>query len=84
MAVSELTDNAQYYVFVACSLFFLVMAYFYFPETRHKTLEEIAAAFGDKVVTLTEIEIAREEAVFEEKAAAGAGHVEHETLAAKV
>lgn len=26
------------------------MAYLYFPETRLKTLEEIAAAFGDKVV----------------------------------
>ncbi|TKA73861.1 hypothetical protein B0A55_04476 [Friedmanniomyces simplex] len=67
-----------YYVFVGCTLFFLVIAWLYFPETRHKTLEEIAAAFGDKVVTLTEIEIAREQTVFEEKAAMG--HVEnHET-----
>ncbi|KAK3074510.1 hypothetical protein LTR53_002992 [Teratosphaeriaceae sp. CCFEE 6253] len=65
-----------YYVFVGCTLFFLVIAYFYFPETRHKTLEEIAAAFGDKVVTLTDIEIAREQIVFDEKAAV-AGHVEH-------
>lgn len=37
-------------MFVACTLFFFVMAYLYFPETRLKTLEEIAAAFGDKVV----------------------------------
>ncbi|KAK5678878.1 hypothetical protein LTS10_008533 [Elasticomyces elasticus] len=65
-----------YYVFVGCTLFFLVIAYFYFPETRHKTLEEIAAAFGDKVVTLTDVEIAREHNVFEAKAAAS--HVEDE------
>ncbi|KAK5724238.1 hypothetical protein LTR17_013524 [Elasticomyces elasticus] len=65
-----------YYVFVGCTLFFLIIAYFYFPETRHKTLEEIAAAFGDKVVTLTDVEIAREHNVFEAKAAAG--HVEDE------
>ncbi|KAK3652113.1 hypothetical protein LTR56_005244 [Elasticomyces elasticus] len=65
-----------YYVFVGCTLFFLVIAYFYFPETRHKTLEEIGAAFGDKVVTLTDVEIAREHSVFEAKAAAG--HVEDE------
>ncbi|KAK4903273.1 hypothetical protein LTR27_000201 [Elasticomyces elasticus] len=65
-----------YYVFVGCTLFFLVIAYFYFPETRHKTLEEIAAAFGDKVVTLTDVEIAREHSVFEAKAAAG--HIEDE------
>jgi len=43
-------------------------------ETRHKTLEEIAAAFGDKVVTLTETELTAEQTVFEEKAAIG--HVE--------
>ncbi|KAK0883548.1 hypothetical protein LTR87_002555 [Friedmanniomyces endolithicus] len=60
-----------YYVFVGCTSFFLVIAWFYFPETRHKTLEEIAAAFGDKVVTLTEIEIAQEQTVFEEKATMG-------------
>ena len=43
-------------------------------ETRHKTLEEIAAAFGDKVVTLTETELSAEQTVFDEKA--GIGHVE--------
>lgn len=36
------------------SSFFFVMAYLYFPETRRKTLEEIAAAFGDKVVEVDE------------------------------
>ncbi|KAK7730603.1 hypothetical protein SLS53_008993 [Cytospora paraplurivora] len=31
-----------------------IVAYLYFPETKRKTLEEIAAAFGDKVVLLDE------------------------------
>jgi hypothetical protein len=38
-------------------------------------LEEIAAAFGDKVVTLTEREIAIEEAIAEDKIVSE--HVEH-------
>ena len=48
-------------------------------ETKHKTLEEIAAAFGDKVVTLTEMDLATEQTVFEEKAAVG--HVEVKDIA---
>ncbi|POS71651.1 hypothetical protein DHEL01_v209958, partial [Diaporthe helianthi] len=52
-AFANIKEN-YYYVFVGCSLFFLIIAYFYFPETRQKTLEEIAAAFGDKVVVLTD------------------------------
>jgi len=35
-----------------------------------KTLEEIAAAFGDKVVLLTDTDMAVEEAVMEDKAEA--------------
>jgi len=55
---------------VACTLFFLGVAYFFFPyvalhhiaakmtiiniknpsETKQKTLEEVAAAFGDRVI----------------------------------
>ncbi|KAI3392011.1 hypothetical protein diail_6338 [Diaporthe ilicicola] len=54
-AFATIKEN-YYYVFVGCSLFFLVVAYFYFPETKRKTLEEIAAAFGDKVVILTDTE----------------------------
>lgn len=54
-AFANIKEN-YYYVFVGCSLFFLIIAYFYFPETRRKTLEEIAAAFGDKVVVLTDAE----------------------------
>ncbi|KAL1603527.1 hypothetical protein SLS60_005115 [Paraconiothyrium brasiliense] len=57
VAITEAAPTAQaklrenyYYVFVGCSFFFLVVAYLYFPETRLKSLEEIAAAFGDEVV----------------------------------
>ena len=63
-----------YYVFVGCTLFFLVCAYFFFLETRNKTLEQIGETFGDKVVALTENDVAAEQNVFEEKAKAG--HVE--------
>lgn len=45
-------------------------------ETRHKTLEEIAAAFGDKVVEVGEGDVEAEGSVLEEKA--GARHVETE------
>lgn len=48
-AFATIEEN-YYYVFVGCTFFFLIMAYLYFPETRKKTLEEIAAAFGDDVV----------------------------------
>lgn len=56
---------------MGCSLFFLVIAYFYFPETTHKPLEEIASAFGDRVVTLAETEIDAEQTAFEGKGASG-------------
>ncbi|OJK03375.1 hypothetical protein ASPACDRAFT_1894118 [Aspergillus aculeatus ATCC 16872] len=52
-AFANIHEN-YYYVFVACTVFFLVIAYFYFPETKRKTLEEIAASFGDKVVAAGE------------------------------
>ncbi|KKY36338.1 putative mfs monosaccharide transporter [Diaporthe ampelina] len=54
-AFANIKEN-YYYVFVGCNLFFLIVAYYYFPETRRKTLEEIAAAFGDKVIDLTDAE----------------------------
>ncbi|KAI5363954.1 Putative major facilitator, sugar transporter, major facilitator superfamily [Septoria linicola] len=65
-AFATIHEN-YYYVFVGCTLFFLIIAYFYFPETRHKTLEEIAAAFGDRVVTLTDRDLTIEETAFESK-----------------
>lgn len=39
-----------------------------YSETKQKTLEDIAAAFGDKVVLVDERAIAAEEVVLEEKA----------------
>lgn len=50
-AFSRIGEN-YYYVFVGCTAFFLAVAYFYFPETRRKTLEEIASTFGDRVAVL--------------------------------
>ncbi|KUI65920.1 putative glucose transporter rco-3 [Cytospora mali] len=54
-AFANIKEN-YYYVFVGCSAFFLVIAYYYFPETKQKSLEEIAADFGDKVVLITEVQ----------------------------
>ncbi|KAH7336116.1 putative MFS monosaccharide transporter [Rhexocercosporidium sp. MPI-PUGE-AT-0058] len=61
-AFATIHEN-YYYVFVCCSLFFLVIAYFFFPETKQKTLEDIAAAFGDKVVLLTDRDFEAEEKI---------------------
>ena len=36
-------------IFFICSCIFAVAFYFLYPETRHKTLEDIEALFGDKV-----------------------------------
>ncbi|KAF3392828.1 High-affinity glucose transporter [Penicillium rolfsii] len=52
-AFANIHEN-YYYVFVVCSAFFLVIAYFFFPETKQKTLEEVAASFGDRVVLAEE------------------------------
>ncbi|WPH00512.1 putative MFS monosaccharide transporter [Acrodontium crateriforme] len=75
-AFANIKQN-YYYVFVGCTTFFLVMAYLFFPETKNKTLEEIAAAFGDKLVTLTDNDYAIEQTNFEEKAAVS--HVEYQS-----
>lgn len=40
-----------YYVFVGFTACGFIIAYFYFPETRRRSLEEIAAAFGDEIVS---------------------------------
>ena len=54
------------------------MAYLYFPETRRKTLEEIAEAFGDKVVLADETDVL-DEAAAERKLSVGENErrVEH-------
>ncbi|KAJ0417079.1 general substrate transporter [Aspergillus carlsbadensis] len=54
-AFANIHEN-YYYVFVGCTLFFLVIAYFYFPETKRKTLEEIAASFGDRVIDAEDVD----------------------------
>lgn len=52
----------------------VVIAYFYFPETIRKTLEQIAEDFGDKLVMVDEMDVdaeAVEEAKMAEKGALG-------------
>ncbi|KAI8961432.1 putative MFS monosaccharide transporter [Daldinia sp. FL1419] len=61
-AFANIREN-YYYVFVGCTLVFFIIAYLYFPETRQKTLEEIARAFGDQVVLVDETQIDGEQAV---------------------
>jgi len=51
-------------------------------ETKKKTLEEIAAAFGDKVVLVDENDVAAETAVMGDKL--GAMQVESATTPSKV
>ncbi|KAF2758973.1 putative MFS monosaccharide transporter [Pseudovirgaria hyperparasitica] len=55
-AFATIREN-YYYLFVACSAFFLGVAYLYFPESRRRTLEEIAAAFGDNVVGIVDVDV---------------------------
>lgn len=50
-ALANIHEN-YYYVFVSCTFFFLVNAYFFFPETKGMELEEIAGIFKDRVVDL--------------------------------
>lgn len=50
-AFATIHEN-YYYVFVGCCSVYWFIIYFFYPETNQKTLEEIAAAFGDKVVDL--------------------------------
>ena len=65
-AFANIGEN-YYYVFVGCTFFFLVAAYFYFPETRRKTLEEIARDFGDKVIEVDESRLDKDQAMIGRK-----------------
>ncbi|KIH87462.1 MFS monosaccharide transporter (Hxt8) [Sporothrix brasiliensis 5110] len=50
-AFATIGEN-YYYVFVGCCVVYSFIIYFYYPETKQKTLEGIAAAFGDHVVSV--------------------------------
>lgn len=65
-AFANIGEN-YYYVFVGCTFFFLVMGYFYFPETRRKSLEEIARDFGDKVIEVDETQLGKEQVMMGRK-----------------
>jgi Sugar (and other) transporter len=41
-------------IFVICDMVFIVLFYFFFPETKNKTLEELEAIFGDRVAETLE------------------------------
>lgn len=41
----------MYFVWIACNIVPTVIVYFFVPETKHKTLEEMGELFGDEVVT---------------------------------
>lgn len=40
-----------YFVFIACNLFAGIIYFFFLPETRFLSLEEVAAKFGDEIST---------------------------------
>ncbi|KAJ5019385.1 hypothetical protein K4K57_000551 [Colletotrichum sp. SAR 10_99] len=65
-ALSTIHEN-YYYVFVGCTAFFTVIAYFFFEETRHKTLEEISEAFGYEVTSSEDMHVPRAKLDVEEK-----------------
>ncbi|KAI0413942.1 putative MFS monosaccharide transporter [Xylaria grammica] len=67
-AFANIGEN-YYYVFVSICTIYLVLVYFYFPETKQKSLEEIAAAFGDRVVEVNDHDIAVEGEELDAKAA---------------
>ena len=52
----------------------------YSSETKQKSLEEIAASFGDKVVLLTEMEVAVEATIQQNKGGADKLEVEDRSV----
>ncbi|KAH8667703.1 major facilitator superfamily domain-containing protein [Ilyonectria robusta] len=45
-----------YFVFIACNVFAGTIYFFFLPETRFLTLEEVAAQFGDSEVLMDHVE----------------------------
>jgi cbb3-type cytochrome oxidase subunit 3 len=46
-----------YFTFIAFLIFYLVIVYFFFPETRGRTLEQMAFVFDDEEEELLPVEI---------------------------
>ncbi|KAI1813194.1 putative MFS monosaccharide transporter [Poronia punctata] len=65
-AFANIHEN-YYYVFVGICVIYFVLIYLYFPETKQKSLEEIAAAFGDRVVDVDERDVKANVGLREEK-----------------
>ncbi|KAI1339755.1 general substrate transporter [Xylariaceae sp. FL0016] len=65
-AFSRVGEN-YYYVFIGCCVVYLVIIYLYYPETKQKTLEEIAAAFGERMVAIGDQEVDAEGLALEAK-----------------
>lgn len=52
LAIEEISWR-YFLIFVICDVIFIVIFVLYYPETKNKTLEEIAALFGDEVSQAT-------------------------------
>ncbi|KAI0550712.1 putative MFS monosaccharide transporter [Xylaria curta] len=74
-AFANIEEN-YYYVFVAICAIYLILIYLYFPETKQKSLEEIAAAFGDRVVEVNEYDTAMEGELFDTKIVVPNGEIQ--------
>jgi hypothetical protein len=71
--VFELSANCFYQVYLG-------LIYLYFPETKQRTLEEIAASFGDEVVEVDESQMVAQAIAVEEKI--GTQQIENSSAAA--
>lgn len=76
----ELIAWKFYFVFIACNIFAGTVYFYFLPETRFLTLEEVAAKFGDEVVTFPSKALERdwveEKSVAVQKTTASSDHVE--------
>lgn len=72
-AFANIKQN-YYYVFVGCTVVMWVIGYYWLPETKGRTLEEIAAAFGDEIVDVSR-ETSEAGEVLVEEIKEGAVHV---------